>query len=536
MEIDFNKGMDHFSAVFAKQIEAPPSYNIAIEKIAAVKADVDTAENDEFFVPLPDSEPEKSRDRSRVKTIRNRLFILGYLEKDTGRGNIDDTLKIAIQEFQKEAGLTPDGWVGEKETWPALQELVSFENPIDLLQWYNSDRPKPALRRAIALRLFVLGLREKGPASADEDIETGLQYFGRIWQILKLGETRSQPGLNLEWLALLFDMDGLSKRLSEAGNDLSREQLAKVHSLVINAAQIELWLMGYPVRPGGYDLVKCETSHTTPDGLTDWDVWIKSKTVTQYYTVKRRIKLHKALHQFWIDHGKDDKTADEFSVNFLQNFSFFFQIVAAGLQADKDMSIVHQQEHLETFLIDRKNQIPLVWEKLKKIGARIWDGIRRVWGWFKRMVTHLKDRTLEIGTNLTRIIYDFALESFTVVANVFKSIGTTIEIITKPVMPGSNTDQVVFFRDLDFDSKVVVHRYADHQKVMDCCEILLWKTRLFAFGCHVIGTFVSILNDVFRTGWTAYFGLVLTLIKLRSVKYKFKSLADEYRVIFLAKA
>ncbi|MBU0699621.1 MAG: peptidoglycan-binding protein, partial [Proteobacteria bacterium] len=103
MKIDFDQGMAQFSAVFAKQIEEPPSYNIAIERIAAVKADVDTAENDGFFVPLPDSEPEGSRDHSRVKTIRNRLFILGYLEKDTGRGNIDDTLKEAIQEFQKEA-------------------------------------------------------------------------------------------------------------------------------------------------------------------------------------------------------------------------------------------------------------------------------------------------------------------------------------------------------------------------------------------------------------------------------------------------
>jgi len=536
MKIDFDQGMAHFSAVFAKQIEEPPSFDMAIEKISAVKADVDAAENDGFFVPLPNSEPEGLRDHSRVKTIRNRLFILGYLEKDTGMGNIDDTLKEAIQEFQKEAGLTPDGWVGERETWPALQEMVSFETPINLLQWFNSVKPKPALRRAIALRLFVLGLREKRPASSDEDIETGLQYFGRIWQILKLGETRSQPGLNLEWLGLLFDMDGLSKRLSETGTSLSREQLAEVHGLVINAAKIELWLMGYPVRPTGYDLDKRETSYTGPDGLTKLDIWAKSKTVTQYYAVKRRIKFHKALHQFWIDHGRDDKTADELSVNFLQNFPFFFQIVAAGLQTDKDLSIAHRQEDLETFLKDRKDQIPRVWEKLKKIGSRIWDGIRRVWGWFRRMVTTLKDRALEIRTNLTRIIYDFALGSFKVVANVFKSIGTAIEIITKPVMPGSNTEQVVFFRDLDFDPKVVVHRFADHQKVMDCCETLLWETRIFAFGCHVIGTFVSILNDVFRTGWAAYFGLVLTLIKLRSIKYKFKSLEDEYRVIFLATA
>jgi len=534
MKIDFDRGMAHFSGVFAKQVHEPPACNLAIERLAAIKVDVDTAEGDGIFVPLPVSEPEGSKDHSRFKTIRNRLFILGYLEKDTGRGNIDATLKKAIRAFQKEAGLEEDGWVGEEETWPALQELVSFETPINLLQWFNAAAPKPALRRAVALRLFVLGLREKRPTSFDEDIESGLLYFGRIWQILNLGETQSPPGLNLEWLELLFDMDGLTRRLSEARTQLTQKELMEVHSLVINAAKIELWLMGYPVRPSGYDLEKREISYTGPDDLTALDVWTKSKTVTQYYAVKRRIKFHKALHRFWIDHGRDDKTADQSSVNFLQNFPQFFQIVDEGLRTDKDLSTAHRQEDLEAFIKDRREQIPLVWETLKKIGARIWDGVRRVWGWFKRMITTFKNKVLEIGTNLSRIIYDFALGSFTVVANVFKSFGTAIEFIIKPIMPGSNAEHVVFFRDLDFDPKVVIQSSADRRNIANCCETLLQKTRLFTFGCHVIGTFVSILSDTFKAGWTAYFGLVFALIKFRRVKYKFKSLADEYRRLFPA--
>lgn len=534
MEIDFNKGMAHFSAVFEKQTDEAPSYDHVIERLAAVKADVDMAKAKGLFVPLPDSEPKVSKDQSRIKTIRNRLFILGYLEKDTGRGNLDEQLKDAIEAFQKEAGLTPDRWVGEKETWPALQELVSFETPINLLRWFNSSKPKPALRRAIALRLFVLGLKKERPNYPDEDIETGLRAFGRIWQVLNLGETQSQPGLNLEWLGLLFDMDGITKRLSEVRAPLKKEELAEVHSLVLNAAKIELWLMGYPVRPDGYDLQKREITQPGPDGLTKLDVWMKSKTVTQYYAIKRRIKFQKALQQFWMDHGKDDKTADELSVQFLENFPKFFQMVNEGLQAAKDLSDVHRQNDLEEFIKDRRDQIPSVWREVRKIGARIWDGIRRVWGWFKRMVTTFKNKVLEIGTNLSRIIYDFALNSFTVVANVIKSIGSTIEFIIKPLMPGSNAEHVVFFRDLDFDLKVVINGFADAKQVVDCCEVLKWKTRLFAFGCHVIGTFVSLLIDAFKNTWTAYFGLVFALIKLRRMKFRFKTFADEYRVLFLA--
>jgi hypothetical protein len=532
MEIDFEKGMKRFAAVYQTQLGKPPECDFAIERIAAVAFDVAEAENKGLFVPVPTSEPQESKDWSRIKTIRNRLHILGYLEKDSGRGNLDEALKEATRAFQKEAGLEVDGWVGAEETWPALQELVSFETPIQLWKWYDAQGPKPALRRAIALRLFALGLKKHRPAGADEDVDTGLRSFGRIWRLLNLGETRSQPGLNREWLELLFDMDGITRRLSQTSSALSEEDLVRVHTLVINAAKIELWLMGYPVEPSGYDLEERETAPIDSDGLTDMDVWLKSKTLTRFRTVKKNMKFHKALHRFWIDHGRDDDTADEFSVFFLQNFPNFFKIVDAGLQTGKELNVAHRQEDLEAFLADRKDQIPTVWQTVRTIGARIWDGVRRVWGWFKQMLTVFKKKILKIGTNLSRIIYDFALESFTVVSDVFKSIGTVVEFMVNPIMPGSDTQGVVFRRGPGFDPRIVIHNSADGRQVINCCETLKRKTRIFAFGCHVIGTFVSILAEVFRKAWTAYFGLVLTLIKLRAVKYRLKSLAQEYQALF----
>ena len=198
----------------------------------------------------------------------------------------------------------------------------------------------------------------------------------------------------------------------------------------------------------------------------------------------------------------------------------------------QDLPAAHRQEDLEAFLKDRKDQIPAVWQTVRTIGARIWDGVRRVWGWFKRMLTVFKKKILKIGTNLSRLIYDFALESFTVVSDVFKSIGTVLEFMVNPVMPGSDVQRVVFFRDLDMDPRAVIHSSADGRQVADCCEALKRNTRIFAFGCHVIGTFISILAEVFKKAWTAYFGLVLTLIKLRAVKHRLKSLAEEYRTLF----
>ncbi len=79
----------------------------------------------------------RPKDWSRIKTIRNRLFNLGYIEQDTGTGHLDDTIRDGIKVFQREAGLKVDGWIGEKETWPALQDLVSFETPINIKKWFD---------------------------------------------------------------------------------------------------------------------------------------------------------------------------------------------------------------------------------------------------------------------------------------------------------------------------------------------------------------------------------------------------------------
>lgn len=210
------------------------------------------------------------------------------------------------------------------------------------------------------------------------------------------------------------------------------------HPAAVIAAKIELWLLGYPVEPGGYDLEERETAATDSDGLTDMDVWLKSKTLTRFRTVKKNMKFHKALHRFWIDHGRDDAAADEFSIFFFKNFPAFFKIADAGLQTGKGLDVAHRQEDIEASLENRKDQIPAVWQTVRTIGARIWDGVRRVWGWFRQMLTVFKKKVLKIGTNLSRIIYDFALESFTVVSDVFKSIGTVVEFMVKPVMPGSD--------------------------------------------------------------------------------------------------
>ncbi len=532
MALDFNKGMVRFSGRIKDQANTHTDLDQSIAGILDLQKDFNQAREDRLFVPLPSELEEKSKDWSRIKTIRNRLFCMGYLEKDSGTGHLDNTLRNGIRAFQKEAGLKVDGWVGEKETWPALQELVSFETQIDLNKWMNSGNPSPALRRAIALRLFVLGLRETRPASADDDILTGMKTFGQSWNQLEFDGTALPAGMNLEWIKRLFDMDGISRNLSKVNPNLSKQRLKLSHSLILNAAKIELWLMGYHVKPNGYDL-KTVAKPVADSGLTGWDIMRRSKTLSHRLKVKKSIKLYRQLHKFWMEHGKYDDEADELSVNFLTHFQAFFAIVDKGISSKDTLDSVEDQDKIEAFISDKKEQLPSIWTNVKQFGARIWDGVRRAWGWFKRLVTGVIDKVHEIGLNISRIVYNFALGSFTVVSNILKSIGTTIKVISDPRMPGSDPDHVMFIRDRDFDPTVFINQSSHGENIRKCTRILNYEMRKFSFGCRIIGAIVSILAQLLTKTWTGYFGLVFGLVKLNRMKSSFKSLMDEYLDIFV---
>jgi Putative peptidoglycan binding domain len=216
-------------------------------------ADIAQLEANGLFVPLPLEEPDKSKDASRIKTIRNRLSNLGYLPQDSGRPYLDEELKEAIRRFQEEADLIVDGWVGE-QTWTALQELVGFESSINLLRWFRRGHIKTPLKRAIGLRLFVVGLMEKAPTTHPVDPTEGMTAFGRVWRILNLGPVTSRASISPEWVTRLFDQDGLIGRLASTKVPSTAQERPSIHGFILNIAKIELWLAGYKIKPTGYDL------------------------------------------------------------------------------------------------------------------------------------------------------------------------------------------------------------------------------------------------------------------------------------------
>jgi len=111
-------------------------------------------------------------------------------------------------------------------------------------EWLSGGRVNPALRRAATLRLFVLGLVNEKPTSADLDLSQGFKAFAEVWTVLKLGSSSSPPAPNLEWLNRLFNQDQLVKKLSCIVRPLSKSRLIQTHGFLLNLAKIELWLAG----------------------------------------------------------------------------------------------------------------------------------------------------------------------------------------------------------------------------------------------------------------------------------------------------
>lgn len=527
MSFDFSQGLERFSQIAGPAVGAPKSVDMIISRIGALGADLTQSEADGLFVPLPLEKPKKSKDVSRIKTIRNRLANLGYLLKDSGRPYVDEELEQAVRWFQEDADLEVDGWVGE-QTWTALQELVSFESPSNLLRWFRGGQIKAPLKRAMGLRLFVLGLMENAPAAHPADPTEGMEAFGRVWDILNLGPVTSRASTSLEWVARLFDQDGLIGRLASARVPSTLQERQSIHGFLLNAAKIELWLSGYKVRPSGYDL----QPRSMGGDKSDSSIWMISSSMTKYLRLKKNMRFYKALLSFWKDHEAEGDRIKTLTANFMDTFPQFFQMIATEIQTDAVMTTSEKQAEIERILKRYPKQIPTIWDHVHKMGNRVWDGIRRVWGWLKTLMRSGVKKVITLGSNLSRLIYDYALSAYSVVSNVFKSFGAMVRSITNPVVDGSNLKHIVMFHDKDFDFRVVVNSSAESKVVKALTRKVRRQTRMFVFACHVLSIVISVTRTVIQSGMAGYIGLIFAMIRSKRQLDRIMGLIKEYQWVF----
>jgi len=499
-----------------------------VEQYGLLEQAMIQAGGDQIITPLPESNPGESSSaysNSRLKVIANRLFLLGYLDEDVVPSQLDASYQAGVKLFQHDAfgvsSLKADGWVGEK-TWLALQEMISFEEPSKLEKWFAADKPCPALIRAAYLRLYALGLVSRAPGHRKtmvtiDVLNNALVEFSTLAKVLGWADAARLNGASLLTLGLLFDQDEMVSRLASGSIPKGIDHKKIIKPFIIGMAKIELWLIGYNIRPKGY--AGGSRNALLGNGLD----------------LKASSQLYKQLVMYWTSLGIKSHRINLKSMGLIKSsFPEFFASIAGRLHETDDSEtpdseyVYQQLKAMQSKEIlknpkNRKSIVQTLWNEVYSIGARIWDGLKRVWHWFKSQVKKIVSTVGAFFKNISRIAYQYILKAYEAVKAVIKGVGSSMSFFAQPVLPfpkealNVSAAKVVIGRDKDFDFRVVVDVNDRPEDILKISEYVIEKSGMFALSCRFLGAFlqivVKLLKDIWKFSWVSLLMALLRLYK-----------------------
>lgn len=467
--------------------------------------------------------PDDEVIRARRRVIGGYLFLLGYLVKQPAEKNSadqdDGMIRQAIGAFQNDAGLVEDGWAG-RETWDAVQELASFEYPFNVARWFVAGEPRPVLRRAVYLRLFALGLTKLPPRpdtglqsrnkESESDFQNGLQLFVRAARSLRLSDRNMAPALVPETLDILFHQDRLSERINIRLNGpnelpLDKGERDEAYDFVRNVAQIELWLYGFNVRIGNF---RRGGPFDRPGRFS--------------------LSFSAALHEFAVDHGLAE---DDFNFDIQGTWSnrsamdalpWFFKRLAALDQATPEAEETveaGEPDHVVDRILQDKNTKLGVRDSIKSLGARLWDGVKRVGKWirsiFAAFFNTVKKVAKSVFTNISRFVHESALRIYSHVVAAVRAVTDGIDFLKERILLGSDPRHMVVMHDGDLDFDVFVNMAADPATVVNLSERIVLRSEILSVGSKIVSSLTSFFLGIVRAGiTTGWFALMLALVRL----------------------
>ena len=474
------------------------------DRLHALSKVTEQADRDGVLGLLPTGPEEVLPERavaSRTRTVRTRLFLLGYLGKDNGKTRIGKRLREAIGTFQKEAGLHVDQWVGN-ETWGALQELLSFEEPTNFDRWKVDGQLRPALRRAVETRLYALGLTESRHPRTSDKVTQGLEDFVVVADLFGLSPSRLTPEISPETVAVLFDQDANARCLAEADQAFrferpltisKRRAQSLLRKFIVANAKIELWLLGYDVQPGG----------------------TRFKSPPSFPYAAGRFPLYHALVSFWQDCGHSTQKARELASSLTGNL--FRQLLVMAEQADAVPDPLIAENLFETLTTAKEEDRRSVWKQIQSIGSRIWDGVRRAWRWLKALVLRGIHKAAAWICNTARLAYRFAGNAFRVVKSAFKTATEAIRFMMHKEVPGSDPNHLVIRRDGDFDYLLFLNRDNDPTVVDALLAQFRRQADSFRLALGVLGVLARAMVDLAKkVAFGGWLGFIAALVKLYS--------------------
>lgn len=485
---------------------------------------LDTAKEKGVFSDLPESleesgaGPDRQQARidyqTRAQVIGERLWLLGYVARHDVQlarqlyESHPEEFFAAVERFQEEAGLKKDGWAGKK-TWTLLSNLVNFEPlpreagvPEDQT---DDDEPwnKPlgegldnrAVMRAASLRLHVLGLAKappgKGTPYRRPDGEAVMDLHRLLWSLGLVNRLYGDQ-LGQASLRLLMDHDviveAVAKSDVDGDNSFSLKRPSewpeenfkdRVQLFLTRLVQIELWLLGseidlnklyrYPVRG-----IRARPPFTNPFDDTN-------AQNGDFYDPGN--EFESSLQNFYVDLPGMD--ADEAGRQAQEIKPSLFQWL---LNPRNERSAVPPDT-----AVDESDAYEAVLGKIKttkkaeeflnigrSLGLRIWDGLKRLWRWFKNRVS----RIIDFGKNLARVFYRYATRGFSIVKRAIRAVVESVQWL------GAGTSDlagVLVGREMDADMLIAVPMGLESIRISEAGNRLNLLSSRFVFAIKILG-------------------------------------------------
>jgi hypothetical protein len=282
-----------------------------------------------------------------------------------------------------------------------------------------------------------------------------------------------------------------------------------VDRFAVCCAKIELWLLGYEVPLDG------RAKFDTP-GISEIHSYLPA-----------RYPLFHALYSFWCENDKRKKKARERAVRVTG--LFFARLLQLQRQGERVADTNQSEQLFEVLVKEKQNVLESVWEQIKTIGSRIWDGLKRVWRWLKSIFRGAVKRIGAWVKNMARLVYRYALNAFPIACRLIDITKETVSFLVHKTLKDSNVGTIVINRNRNYDYRLYVAPEHNRDKMRTSLTAFYRKAYFFSIGMRILGIIGSTLMRVIGSvplgaGWL---GFILALLKIYTQLKKLSDLLEE---------